>query len=76
MNAKAKISAALFARNRKNLLAKLEQLGITEEEHQAQKQKRKVLNERKRRKRINEREKLEKEAMLQAHGTTKVIKAG
>ena len=66
----------MFARNRKKLLANLEQLGLTEEEHHAEKRKQRSKYERERRKRIKEREKIEKEAMLQAHSAPEDIEAG
>ena len=66
----------MFARNRKKLLANLEQLGITEEEYYAEKKKQRSKYERERRKRIKEREKIEKEAMLQAHSAPEEIEAG
>ena len=47
---KSKISVALCAQNRKKLLGKLEQLGITEREYYAQKRKQKSQYERERRK--------------------------
>ena len=55
-NVKSKISVALCAQNRKKLLGKLEQLGITEEEYLAKKRKQKSQYERDRRKSKKERE--------------------
>jgi len=63
---KAKISAGVKARNRIVLLAKLEKLGMTEEEWYAQKKKTKLTREIDRRKRVKEKEQLKKEAALNA----------
>jgi len=63
---KAKISAGVKARNRQVLLAKLEKLGMTEDDWWKQKKKIKLTREVGRRKRVKEKERLKKEAILNA----------